>query len=228
MTATLSEAVLFDWDGTLIDSGDILLQCWHRVTTRVLGAPFPVTEDDRRKFLSMRGSDSFPLLTDDAKIIRELDEGFTAEYFELAAANIRRQDGSRELLAALRAQGVHLAVVTSKTRLRMNRDMEICGFVDAFDLVITGDDVSRGKPDPEGVAAALSALSVDAGAATMVGDGPVDIRAGRAAGTRTAGITHGLHSRQELVEAGPDVLVSSLFELAAFWGVDLELFQTSG
>ena len=113
MTIETPSAVLFDWDGTLIDSGDILLQCWHEVTTRVLGAPFPVTEDDRRKFLSMRGADSFPLLSDDPAVVQALDDGFTDAYLRLAPLHVRAQEGSHALLAALRSRGIALAVVTS-------------------------------------------------------------------------------------------------------------------
>ena len=80
----MTRAVLFDWDGTLIDSGSLLLRCWHQVTTQVLGAPFPVTEPDRVRFLSMRGADSFPLLSDDPDVVRALEDGFTQAYLSLA------------------------------------------------------------------------------------------------------------------------------------------------
>jgi HAD superfamily hydrolase (TIGR01509 family) len=215
----IPQAVLFDWDGTLIDSGDILLTCWHEVTTRVLGAPFPITEEDRRKFLSMRGADSFPLLSDDPEVVRALDDGFTDAYLALAADHITPQEGSVELVKALRERGVLVAVVTSKTRLRMDRDMEICELVGAFDMVVTGDDVTRAKPDPEGVLAALAQLHATAERSVMVGDGPVDIKAGRAAGTMTVGISHGLHSGEELRDAEPDLLIESLLQLGSLWGL---------
>lgn len=215
----IPQAVLFDWDGTLIDSGDILLTCWHEVTTRVLGAPFPITEEDRRKFLSMRGADSFPLLSDDPEVVRALDDGFTDAYLALAADHITAQEGSVELVKALRERGVLVAVVTSKTRLRMDRDMEICELVGAFDIVVTGDDVTRAKPDPEGVLAALAQLHATAERSVMVGDGPVDIKAGRAAGTMTVGISHGLHSGEELRDAEPDLLIESLLQLGSLWGL---------
>ena len=225
MTSHMPAAVLFDWDGTLIDSGDILLQCWHAVTTRVLGAPFPVTEEDRRKFLSMRGADSFPLLSDDPAVVAALDTGFTEAYLELAPLHVHAQEGSHELLRALRSRGVPCAVVTSKTRLRFDCDLEICGMVGLFDAVITGDDVAAAKPDPEGVVAALAALGAPAAVSWMVGDGPVDVRAGRAGGVRAAAISHGLHSVGELEDTAPDLLVESLSDLAAAWGLTLDVSQ---
>lgn len=209
-----ARAVLFDWDGTLIDSGALLLRCWHRVTETVLGAAFPVTEQDRVKFLSMRGADSFPLLSDDPDVVRALEDGFTEAYRALAPAEVTPHKGARRVLDELRAQGVKVGVVTSKAGARMSCDLEACDFEGCFDVVVTGDDVSRGKPDPEGILAALDALGVAAAQAVMVGDGPVDVRAGQAAGTRTVGVSHGLHSVAELEAVAPDHLVASLVEVA--------------
>lgn len=63
-------AVLLDWDGTLVDTA--LLRSYHEVTTALLGAPFPVTEQERAWILPLRGVDSFPLLSDDPKVVRAL------------------------------------------------------------------------------------------------------------------------------------------------------------
>ena len=207
------QAVLFDWDGTLIDTGALLLSCWHQVTTRVLGAPFPLTEPDRVRFLSMRGADSFALLSDDPDIVRALEDGFTEAYVALAPQEVRQHEGAGALLDALRTGGMKIGIVTSKTQTRMSCDLEVCGLAGRFDVVVTGDDVLHGKPNPEGVLAALRTLGVLPELAVMVGDGPVDVRAGRAAGTRTIGVTHGLHSADELRTAGPDHLVGSLSEV---------------
>lgn len=225
MNHDLPQAVLFDWDGTLIDSGDILLQCWHSVTKEVLGAPFPITEADRRKFLSMRGADSFPLLSDDPEVVARLDSGFTDAYLTLASKHVRPQTASHALLHALRSHGVKVGLVTSKTRQRLECDLDVCDMNDLFDVIVTGDDVATAKPDPEGVNAALATLGVSAEKSWMVGDGPVDIRAGHAGGLRCAGISHGLHSSEELQGVTPDVLVADLGELATIWGLDLP--QTS-
>ena len=225
MNQDLPQAVLFDWDGTLIDSGDILLQCWHSVTKEVLGAPFPITEADRRKFLSMRGADSFPLLSDDPEVVARLDSGFTDAYLTLASIHVRPQTDSHTLLRALRSHGVKVGLVTSKTRQRLDCDLDVCDMNDLFDVIVTGDDVATAKPDPEGVNAALATLGASAEASWMVGDGPVDIRAGHAGGLRSAGISHGLHSPEELQGVTPDVLVADLGELAAIWGLNLP--QTS-
>ncbi len=225
MKHDLPQAVLFDWDGTLIDSGDILLQCWHSVTKEVLGAPFPITEADRRKFLSMRGADSFPLLSDDLEVVARLNRGFTEAYLTLASIHVRPQTYSHTLLHTLRSHGVKVGLVTSKSRQRLECDLDVCCMNDLVDVIVTGDDVTTAKPDPEGVNAAMSTLGASTETTWMVGDGPVDVLAGKAGGLRTAGISHGLHSHEELLGVTPDVLVTDLGELAAIWGLDLP--QTS-
>lgn len=204
-------AMLFDWDGTLVDTGDVLLSCWHQMSERVLGYPFPVEEADRRKYLAMRASESFPTLSDDPEVVRRLFVEFDLAYADRAPAHVRAQEHAASLLSHLRAHA-RVGVVTSKTGIRFGIDAAATGLTDAFDIIVTGDDVSRGKPDPEGIRHALAVLGCDPDASWYVGDGPVDIRAGRAAGVRTLGISHGLHSVEELSAESPDALVSSLAE----------------
>ena len=208
---TESGAFLFDWDGTLVDTGDVLLSCWHQMTERVLGYPFPVEESDRRKYLAMRASESFPTLSDDPAVVRQLFVEFDLAYAAKAPEHVRAQDDAAALLMHLRSRG-RVGVVTSKTAVRFRIDAAATGLADAFDIIVTGDDVARGKPDPEGITHALTTLGCDPAASWYIGDGPVDIRAGRAAGVRTIGISHGLHSVEELTAESPDALVSSLSE----------------
>ena len=215
MSATRIRAVLFDWDGTLVDTGDLLLSCWHSTTEEVLGYRFPIEEEDRRRVLSMRGADSFPTLSDDPLVVEALHVTFSSTYIALAPAHVTAHPHAAETLAALAARDIRVGVVTSKTPDRRDVDGALTGLDEYIDLVITADDVSRGKPDPEGIQMALTAFGVDSTEAVYVGDGPVDVRAGRAAGVRTVGLTHGLHSRDELLDVGPDHLIDNLQELLA-------------
>jgi HAD superfamily hydrolase (TIGR01509 family) len=208
---TRERAILFDWDGTLVDTGDVLLSCWHQMTERVLGYPFPVTETDRRKYLAMRASESFPTLSDDPEVVKQLFVEFDLAYAAKAPEHVRAQAGAADLIAHLRSFA-KVGVVTSKTAVRFHIDAAATGLAGTFDILITGDDVAKGKPDPEGIRSALETLGCAASASWYIGDGPVDIRAGRAAGVRTIGISHGLHSVEELADEHPDALVSSLAE----------------
>jgi pyrophosphatase PpaX len=93
--------------------------------------------------------------------------------------------------------------------------MEVCGIWDAVDLVVGADDVTRGKPDPEPVFRALDALDLRAQVehVLFVGDSPFDLRAGRAAGTRTAAVSWGAFERGALEAERPDYFLDALDEL---------------
>ncbi len=120
--------------------------------------------------------------------------------------------GAGSVLAELRGRGVRLGVVTSKGGRIARRTMEVCGLWGAVDVVVAGDEVGRGKPDPEPVFKALDALDLGGGAAEvlLVGDSPVDLRAGRAAGTLTAAVTWGPHEPSVLHSEKPDYVLDEL------------------
>ena len=93
--------------------------------------------------------------------------------------------------------------------------MEVCGLWDGVDLVVTADDVSRAKSDPEPVLRALEALDLAGHAeeVVFVGDSPFDLQAGRAAGTRTAAVSWGPFAREMLHAERPDYFLESLADL---------------
>lgn len=206
-------AVLFDWDGTLVDTGEILLACWHSMTEEVLGYRFPTTEEEQRWALSRRAAESFPQLASDPAVVARMHVAFTGAYGAIAAEHVRAHPGAEALLRGLVARGVRTGVVTSKTTDRVTIDAELTGLMSLVDVIITGDDVEQGKPDPQGIRMALANLGVDAEAAIYVGDGTVDIRAGKAAGMRTVALTHGLSERAGLEAEDPDLIMDDLSPL---------------
>lgn len=204
------KVALFDWDGTLVNTGNLLLSCWHEATSKVLGYKFPVEEADRRRVLAMRAVDSFPTITSGPEQTAELTRAFDAEYEPLAAEHVRAYARARDLLELLHSNGVRLGVVTSKTSLRRDIDGRVSGLDDLLDFIVTGDDVTHGKPDPEGIFLAMEKLGGQRENTVYVGDGPVDAKAGKAAGVYTVCITHGLHSQEEFADDDPGALVSDM------------------
>ena len=110
---------------------------------------------------------------------------------------------------------MRLAIVTSKASRIARRTMQVCGLGDAVDLVVAGDEVARGKPDPEPVLSALGKLGLGERPeeVVFVGDSPFDLRSGRAAGTRTAAVSWGPHERQVLEAEGPDYFLDELEDI---------------
>jgi len=208
-----SGAVLFDWDGTLVDSAQALVAAWHDVTEEVLGRRWPVEEDDVRTVLSRRGTEVFPLLSDDPAVVSALIEEFTPAYERHAAEGVRPFPGAVELLEGLRAREVAVAVVTSKARVRYTADAARGGLTHLVGAVTCAEDVLRAKPDPSAVHHLLDQLDVPVGRAVLVGDTTVDIATSRAAGVRSVGVTWGSTPAGPLRAAGADAVVDTFDEL---------------
>lgn len=194
-------AALFDWDGTLINSRGALLAAWYEASERVLGRRYPATQADEDVVFTLPGKQIWPTLARDEAQVAELAAAFQVAYeqnSELAQAF----PGVREMLLELRGSGVAIAVVTSKGRRRYAPDAERGRLDEAIDVAICSEDSDTAKPDPGPVLRALERLDVAAETAVMIGDTPVDIAAGIAAGVSTIGVTWGHFGEAELRAAG--------------------------
>jgi phosphoglycolate phosphatase len=206
-------AVVFDLDGTLIDSkGDIAAACNHALASVGRGA---IPEDviatyvgDGARMLVARALDALP--QDD--LVERALAAFHTYYEAHPAEHTRVLDGAREALGAIAPRPI--ALVTNKPRGSTVRVLDALGLTPCFAAVRTGSDGPL-KPDPRAVLDALFTVGVDARDAWMVGDGAQDIEAGRAAGCVTVGVRGGLQGDAKLEAAAPDVLLASLRELPA-------------
>ena len=215
MTPPVWAGVLFDLDGTLADTVELILMSYRHTMRTHLGE---VPPDER--WLATIGR---PLPVQLAAFARDDDESaamrdtYVAFQRSLHDAMVRPFPGAIGVLSELRSRGVRLGVVTSKARGIARRTMEVCGLWDRVDSVVCGDEVERGKPDPEPVRRALRSLGLEdvAGEVLFVGDSPVDLRSGRAAGTRTAAVAWGPHARSLLDAERPDLFLDDLAELVA-------------
>ncbi|MCH2459441.1 MAG: HAD-IA family hydrolase [Gemmatimonadetes bacterium] len=207
------QGVFFDLDGTLADTVELIL-CSYRHTMKVhLGEALP----DQR-WLSTIGT---PLVSqlrgfarNEAEVERML-ETFTVFQRGLHDDMVRPFPGAGALLDTLRAGGIRLAVITSKRRAVASQTLEVCGLRNSIDLLVTVEDVDHGKPDPESVEKALSALGLTdcREEVLFVGDSPFDLQAGRAAGTRTAGVSWGPFERRTLEAEHPDYFLETFEDL---------------
>ena len=207
--------VFFDLDGTLADTVALILRSYRHTMLTHLGAPLP---DER--WLATMGTPLRAQLLDFARDELEaaaMLETYTVFQRSVHDEMVRPFPGALGVLAGLRERGARLAVVTSKRNEVARRTMEVCGLQDAVELVVGADDVTLGKPDPEPVHRALDALDLRAHAQEVlfVGDSPFDLRAGRAAGTRTAAVGWGAFQRPALEAEGPDYFLETLEQLLA-------------
>lgn len=209
----MTDAALFDWDGTLSDSRAALLGAWHAATDEVLGRTWPHDAEGERLVFTLPGKQLFPRVAGDEDLGARLGAAFHPHY-ERTSAGVTAYPGIAGVLADLRRAGVRIAVVTSKARKRLHIDADRIGLAGAYDVAICVEDVETPKPDPAPVLLALERLGVEPGRAVMVGDTSVDVEAARAAGVAAIGVGWGPLGSAGLREAGASAIADSAEDLA--------------
>jgi pyrophosphatase PpaX len=207
LTAGAWDAILFDLDGTLIDSVPLILESFHHSFV-ACGLPVPGAGELLRGIGTPLEA-HFAHYATEATLVGRL----VAHYREYNLAHhdtrITAFAGVRVMLDTIRALRVPIAVVTSKNRSTSERGLRISGLADLIDVIVPSDEVRRSKPHPEPVERALAMLGNRAERSLFVGDSLHDLHCGRAAGVRTAAALWGPFSRAHLAEGQPDYWVET-------------------
>ena len=197
-------ACLFDLDGVLVDSERLYTKIWEAIEkqwpTRIENFPYRIKgttlEDILEKY--------FP---------KDIREDIANELLRLEGMMIYGpMEGALEFLDALKSRGIPVALVTSSNGHKMDhlwRDMP--GFKEKFNVVITGDEVSRSKPDPEGYLAAAAALGVDPRRCAVFEDSLQGVKAGKAAGAFVIGISGTLKASD--IKPYSDIVVNAVADI---------------
>ncbi|MFT5123715.1 MAG: HAD superfamily hydrolase (TIGR01509 family) [Verrucomicrobiales bacterium] len=212
--------VLFDWDGVVIDSREQHRKSWEVIAER-RGLPLP--EGHFEKGFGMRNEQIIPEIlawASEEDAIRELADAKESCYRELIRAEgIQPLEGLRPLLESLNAAGIPCVVGSSTPRANIVCAMEITGIAHYFLDVVAGDDVSRGKPDPEVFLLAAGKAQRAPENCVVIEDAHVGIEAGRAGGMKVVAVAtthpieelHGADAKVENVAAVTLALLASLF-----------------
>ncbi|WP_457600128.1 HAD family hydrolase [Hydrogenivirga sp.] len=197
------KAVLFDLDGTLIDSADDIALSL-RLTLDELGMSERMPEDVRRLIGGGVKALLQKVLGEDFR--EEYVKVFRKHYLSNPVVYTRPYEGIPELLTELKKGGVLLAVVTNKLEELSTEILKRLGMLSLFEIVVGGDTFGEKKPSPIPLLKALEFMGVEPEESLMVGDTSADIQAGRNAGTKTALAEWGY---VQLNSAEPDLYLSS-------------------
>lgn len=196
------QTVLFDLDGTLIDSIRLILDSYHH-TLATHGIP-PRTDDDWLRGVGTPLSVQFAEWHDDLGKL----EAMVATYREYNLAHHDRMvtvyPGVVAALGAIRGAGCRTGLVTSKNRQGALRGLTLVRLETMMDVLVCADEVTNPKPHPEPVEKAVALLGAVPGTTVYVGDSIHDMVSGRAAGVRTAAALWGPFGREHLELASPD------------------------
>lgn len=192
-------AILFDLDGTLLDSVPTILNS-NRAVCSSLGLPF-----DEVKFRSWIG---IPLEVQARNLLRERApeyiDAYRKIYWQFQGQEAVLFPGTLKMLETLHSLGFTTALVTSRVGKGTRRLLEAAGIADKFDVIISADDVEHPKPHPEPVLKALEVLNLIPEQAIYVGDSLFDVDAAQQAGVRIIGVSWGARSKDDLLLMCPD------------------------
>ncbi len=204
---------LFDLDGTLIDSIELILRS-YRHTMRAHRGLEPPDE------VWMQGLGTplwvqFHHWTEDPAEIEAMVATYRAYNLEHHDELVRPYEGVVAAVRDLRKNGKTLGLVTSKIREGALRGLQVAGLEDGFEVIVGADDVTHPKPHPEPVLKALERLGAPAADTVFIGDSRHDIECGRAAGVKTAAVLWGPFDRTHLADLVPDYWLEKPEDLAA-------------
>jgi HAD superfamily hydrolase (TIGR01509 family) len=208
--ATIS-VLLFDWDGTIVDSAQLGLNAYQKAFA-VLDVTFSL------EIYEASYSPNWYLTYEALGLPKDkwarADQLWRFHYDHDTPPII---EGAAESLGSMRTKGYRLAVVTSGNNERVRREARQLGLTDLFELFVCHEDITHRKPDPEGLQLAVARLKSQPAECAYVGDAPEDIQMGRTAGILTVGVRSNYPSNARMLTVSPDIYVESLTELSDYF-----------
>ena len=199
--------LLFDWDGTVVDSAQLGLTAFEH-SFAALGVTFD--HETYRSVYSPNWYSVYEALGLPKEKWQQADELWIHHYGEQVAQPIT---GAQETIQKLKGRGYRLGVVSSGSQCRVTREISELGLGSLFETVICNEQMLEKKPHPEGLETALRSLGCASAASAYVGDSPEDIEMGKRANMFTVGVRSDYPTSWKLKSHNPDIFIESLSEL---------------
>ncbi len=204
------KAVLFDFDGTLIDTNDLIYKSYCYAFNKIYGRDIK-----KEEFLNLYGRPLTEALSEtygvDGKEILKEYQIFNEENHDKL---VKAFPGAVEGLKYLKEHGIKIGVVTSKRQSTLEKGINFLGINGIFDVLITPDDTKKHKPNPEPVLLGCEKLCEKPENTVYVGDSVFDIKAGIAAKVKTCVVSYSLTEKEKILKLNPDYFVDSIYEFA--------------
>ena len=207
------KAVIFDLDGTLIDSHQAIYLSFE-YAYKNLGLP-PLPYDVVRKVVGRGLNQTFRELLGEERVPRAIFL-FRKKYEEVFRAHTHLLPDAREVVETLHRREVHMAVATNKLGHFSRTIFEYLGMEKYFGVVVGDGDVSENKPNPEMLYYAMRQIGVEKEGTVFVGDSVIDIQTAKNAGLKIFSVPTGNTTREELEKAQPTVLLDRLLDLLTY------------
>lgn len=202
--------VLFDLDGTIVDTNELIVRSFLHTLEGETERPF--VREDIIPHMGFALTEQLRFFTG-----KELVDELAVKYRTFNQSKhdelVTEFPNVREVLAELAQRGIRMGVVTNKIRKTTLMGLRLSGIESYMETIVTADDVKRGKPDPEAVLKALEQLGIAPEEALMVGDSKYDIIAGRDAGVKTVGVSWSLKGEEHLRSFDPDYIIHDMKDL---------------
>lgn len=205
------KGILFDLDGTLLDTHDLILASMRHTMETVLGQHY--SDEHLMRLVGQPLEAQMATYTDDPKLQETLLTVYREHNHAIHDERVRAFPGVRETLRQLKEEGFRLAVVTSKRHALAQRGLDVCDLADFVEFVVGPDDYPAHKPDPGPVRFGCEKLGLAPEECLYVGDSPFDMQAGNGAGCITVAVLWGMFSRERLEAENPAYVIDQVGEL---------------
>ncbi|WP_025689005.1 pyrophosphatase PpaX [Paenibacillus zanthoxyli] len=204
------ECVLFDLDGTIVNTNELIISSFMYALQQ--HAQPAITREQMIPHMGTSLPDQLKAFTN-LEDVSALEASYRHHQLEHHDELIQSFPKVNEALEELRRREIKLGVVTTKIRPTTIRALEMFDLQQYMDTVVTLNDVTKLKPDPEPVLTAVRNLGVDPEKTLMVGDSGVDIQSAKAAGVLAAGVAWSLKGEDTLRKYGPDYILQDMTDL---------------